>query len=161
MTQFDSGASLAEPENKFQQVSKLLGGQRLLKHRVTGPLDAHALILDGIPGAALMHLIDRLTTLDKSAAFENAVGMSMRTFQRRKSAPANPLSPEQSARTWKFAQVLSKASDIFGSQTEAEQWMLRPATGLDQHKPIELLATPAGTELVEDFLERLEYGVYM
>ena len=103
--------------------------------------------------------IGKLTALGKSDAFENAVGMSMRTFQRRKSAPATPLSTEQSARTWKFAQILAKPSETSGSQAEAEQWMLRPATGLDQHKPIDLLATPAGTELVEDFLERLDHGV--
>ena len=152
---------IAQSDNEFQLVSKLLGGQRLLKHRVAGPLDVHALILDGIPGNALMHLVDRLTALGKSASFENAVGMSMRTFQRRKSAPASPLSMEQSARTWKFAQILAKAIEIFGSQEEAEQWMLRPAIGLDQHKPIDLLATPAGSEVVQDFLERLEYGVYV
>ena len=32
--------------------------------------------------------------------------------------------------------------------------------GLNQRKPIDVLATPAGVELVEDFLVRLEYGVY-
>jgi putative toxin-antitoxin system antitoxin component (TIGR02293 family) len=41
---------------------------------------------------------------------------------------------------------------------EAEQWLERPAIGLNQHKPIDLLATPAGVELVEDFLVRLEHG---
>ena len=31
---------------------------------------------------------------------------------------------------------------------------------LDQRRPIDLLATSAGTQIVEDFLQRLEYGVY-
>jgi uncharacterized protein (DUF2384 family) len=31
---------------------------------------------------------------------------------------------------------------------------------LNQRRPIDLLATTAGVELVEEFLERLEYGVY-
>ena len=44
---------------------------------------------------------------------------------------------------------------------EAEQWMKRPATGLEQRRPIESLETPAGVELVESFLERLEYSVYL
>jgi putative toxin-antitoxin system antitoxin component (TIGR02293 family) len=34
------------------------------------------------------------------------------------------------------------------------------ATGLNQRRPIDLLASPAGVALVEDFLVRLEYGVY-
>ena len=49
---------------------------------------------------------------------------------------------------------------MFGSQDEAEQWLDRPAMGLDRRRPINLLATPAGVELVEQHLTRLEYGVY-
>lgn len=49
---------------------------------------------------------------------------------------------------------------MFGSQEEAEQWLERPAIGLDQRRPIDLLATPAGIELVEQYLTRLAYGVY-
>lgn len=84
----------------------------------------------------------------------------MRTYQRRKDTPSKPLSQEQSGRTWKFAEILAKATDVLGSQAEAEQWLERPAIGLDQRRPIDLLSTPAGIELVEDYLERLEYGVY-
>lgn len=86
--------------------------------------------------------------------------MSLRTFQRRKDAPDKPLSQEQSGRTWKFAEILAKATEVFGSQEEAEQWLERPAIGLDQRRPIDLLATPAGVELVEQYLTRLAYGVY-
>jgi putative toxin-antitoxin system antitoxin component (TIGR02293 family) len=70
------------------------------------------------------------------------------------------LSREQSGRTWKLAEVLAKATSVLGSQAEAEQWLERPALGLDQRRPIDLLSTPAGIALVEDFLERVEFGVY-
>jgi putative toxin-antitoxin system antitoxin component (TIGR02293 family) len=70
------------------------------------------------------------------------------------------LSSEQSGRARKLAEILGKGTSIFGSKEEAEQWLGRPAIGLDQRKPIDLLTTPAGVELVEDFLARLEYGVY-
>jgi putative toxin-antitoxin system antitoxin component (TIGR02293 family) len=86
--------------------------------------------------------------------------MSLRTYQRHTSTTAKQLNPEQSGRTWKLAEILAKATAVFGSKEEAEQWLERPATGLNQRKPIDLLATPAGVELVEDFLVRLEYGVY-
>ncbi|MGY3077989.1 putative toxin-antitoxin system antitoxin component (TIGR02293 family) [Bradyrhizobium sp. LM6.10] len=81
---------------------------------------------------------------------------SLRTFQRRKDAPDKPLSQEQSGRTWKFAEVLAKATDVFGSQEEAEQWLERPAIGLDERRPIDLLATPAGIELVQSRLRKFE-----
>jgi putative toxin-antitoxin system antitoxin component (TIGR02293 family) len=38
--------------------------------------------------------------------------------------------------------------------------VVQPAIGLDQRPPIDLLTTPAGVELVEDYLGRLEYEVY-
>src|SRR5260370_30680582 len=86
--------------------------------------------------------------------------MSMRTSQRSRLAPRKPLSKEQSGRTWKFAEILAKAIEVFGSREEASAWLERPAMGLEQRRPIDLLATPAGVKLVEDFLGRLEYGVY-
>jgi putative toxin-antitoxin system antitoxin component (TIGR02293 family) len=86
--------------------------------------------------------------------------MSLRTIQRRKEAPSKRLNQEQSGRTWKFAEILAKATAVLGSQEEAEQWLQRPAMGLDQRRPLDLLATPAGVEIVQDFLGRLEYGVY-
>ena len=70
------------------------------------------------------------------------------------------LSQEQSGRLWKFAEILEKAISVFGSQAEAEQFLDRPAIGLNQNRPIDLLATPAGVELVETHLERMKYGVY-
>jgi putative toxin-antitoxin system antitoxin component (TIGR02293 family) len=60
----------------------------------------------------------------------------------------------------KFAEIFARATSILGSKEEAEQWLERPAIGLDQRKPIDLLATPAGVELVEDFLARLEHSVH-
>jgi putative toxin-antitoxin system antitoxin component (TIGR02293 family) len=144
-----------------RQVAELLGGARVLRSTPRSPLDAHEMLLHGLPGNALRHLIDSLSVLEKSASLEKAVGMSLRTFQRRKDAPARRLSQEQSGRTWKFAEILAKATAAFGSREAAEQWLQNPVMGLDQRRPIDLLATPAGVELVEVFLERLKYGVYM
>jgi putative toxin-antitoxin system antitoxin component (TIGR02293 family) len=146
---------------ELQRVAELLGGMRILHHELSSPLDAHELLVQGLPGKALSHLVENLTVIQQTAAFEKAVGMSLRTFQRRKKAPTMPLSQEQSGRTWKFAEILAKATRVFGSQQEAEQWLEQPAIGLDQRRPIDLLATPAGVEIVEDFLKRLEYGVYV
>jgi putative toxin-antitoxin system antitoxin component (TIGR02293 family) len=62
--------------------------------------------------------------------------------------------------TGKFAEILARATTLFGSQAVAEAWLERPAIGLDQRRPIDLMTTPEGLELVEDFLGRVEYGVY-
>jgi putative toxin-antitoxin system antitoxin component (TIGR02293 family) len=57
--------------------------------------------------------------------------------------------------THQFAEILAKATAALGSRQEAEQWMQKPAMGLDQRRPIDLLATTAGAEVVRDFLGRL------
>jgi putative toxin-antitoxin system antitoxin component (TIGR02293 family) len=150
----------APRNNELQKVARLLGGARILSRHLRSALDAHELLVRGLPGSALDHLIGQLVFIQKTDSLEKAVGMSLRTYQRRKDAPSKLLSQDQSGRTWKFAEILSKATDVFGSQAEAEQWLERPAIGLDQRRPIDLLATPAGVELVQDYLERLEYGVY-
>lgn len=120
------------------------------------------MICGGLPGHALKHLVSAVTIFraPHHHTLEKAVGISLRTFQRRKDAPEKPLSVEQSARTWKFAELLGRATELFGSQAEAERWLEEPAMALEDRKPIDLLSTPAGVELVEDHLTRLEYGVY-
>ena len=145
---------------ELERVAALLGGTRVLRHRLRSPLDAHDMLLRGLPGQALNHLVDRLVVLRRTESLERAIGMSLRTFQRRKEAPARPLSPEQSGRAWKFAEILARATVVLDSQEAAEQWLEEPAIGLDQRRPIDLLATQAGAELVEDLLQRIEYGVY-
>lgn len=62
--------------------------------------------------------------------------------------------------TTKRERILAKATNILGSKEAAESWMSRPAMGLDQQRPLDLLLTEVGTEVVEDFLTRLEYNVY-
>ncbi len=149
----------AEASN-LRRLVDMLGGTKVLRYRVKDPLDAHRLLLRGIPGAALTHLWESFLIRHDPASLEKAVGISLRTVQRRKIKPARRLSPEQSGRTWKFAEVLAKATAVLGSRREAEQWLERSAIGLDGNRPIDLLATTAGTEIVETHLERLEYGVY-
>ena len=142
------------------RVSALLGGKRVLKHTVNDGLDAHELISAGLPGEALTYLEGRLTVLDV-VAFEKAIGMSLRTLQRRRADPGQPLSVEQSGRVWKFAEILAKASEVMGSQKDAEEWLSEPAIGLNGYRPLDLLTTSAGAELVETFLGQIEYGVYV
>jgi uncharacterized protein (DUF2384 family) len=57
-------------------------------------------------------------------------------------------------------QTKANATGALGSQEEAEQWLKRPAVGLNQERPIDLLTAPAGVRSVEDYLGRLEHDVY-
>jgi putative toxin-antitoxin system antitoxin component (TIGR02293 family) len=155
----DSVKKLPVERVGLDKVAGLLGAPSTLRKVPRDALEAHELLQRGLPTKALMHLVQNLVVLRWDEAFARAIGMSQRTYQRH-TAAAKQLSPEQSGRTWKLAEILAKATTVFGSKEDAEQWLERPATGLDQRRPIDLLATPAGVELLEDFLVRLEYGVY-
>jgi len=156
-----SAEANAGKDQRFQQVASLLGGRRVLNHQPSSRLEVHELILHGLPAAALRHLVEGIEILRQPASMEKALGISVRTFQRHKDAPAKPLSQEQSGRVWEFADILTKATSVLGSRQEAEQWLARPAIALEQRPPLDLLATPEGRRLVEELLERMEYGVYM
>lgn len=139
----------------------LLGGAGAFKEPVRNRLDAHDVLERGLPVSALNALLKQMPSLTGSEGeLERAVGMSLRTYQRRRDAEGKPLSAEQSNRAWKFAEILARASDIFGSQDEAVDWLMSPCVGLDQRRPIDLVGTAAGVELVEDHLTRIDYGVY-
>jgi putative toxin-antitoxin system antitoxin component (TIGR02293 family) len=57
-------------------------------------------------------------------------------------------------------QKKANAAGALGLQEEAEQWLKRPAVGLNQQRPIDLLTTPAGVRSVEDYLGRIEHDVF-
>ncbi len=142
------------------RVTDLLGGPDVLRTCPSSQLDVHRLLKTGLPQKALDHLARTINLVKGGRHFEDAFGMTYRTYQRRKAPGKLPLSPEQSSKTWTFARILAKATEVFGTQDAAEQWISEPVMGLDRQIPLELLQTPAGVELVNAFLTRLEYGVY-
>jgi len=145
---------------EIQRVAELFGGPKVLRCPLRSPLDVHEALAEGLPGEAMLHLSDSLTRL-RHDEIEAAIGMSARTVQRLKHAPKKRLTREQSGRVWKFAEILAKAIEVLGSREEAEQWLERPAIGLEQRRPIELLKTTVGSGLVAELLRRIEYGVYI
>ena len=57
-------------------------------------------------------------------------------------------------------EIVTLATAVFGSQQAAVEWLRKPAVGLNWRRPINLLQTPEGAELVETFLRRLEFNRY-
>lgn len=114
----------------------------------------------GFPLSSVIQLVESVETFKRHNILAKIVGLSERTLARRMKHKDEALSPEQSARALYYAEVLEKAQEVFGTRALAEEWMARPALGLDGEAPIDLLSNPVGYELVTDFLNRLDYGVY-
>lgn len=138
---------------------EMLGGDEVISPPPETLLDVHHWVAQGIPSASITHLAQAIEPLPAQRLSE-ALGISLRTLHRKKGAQSDTLSPAQGGRAFKFAEVVAKASAVLGSRAAAVQWLSAPAMGLEQQKPIDLLATPVGTQLVEELLDRIEYGVY-
>lgn len=149
-------ASFQEAQAPFETGTDLLGSLA----PAAGAIEAHDAMMAGLPAAALRRAVEHVGLLRDQRIFEAVMAMSLRTYQRLRDQPEKRLDLASSGRLWRFATILARAADLLGGQAEAEAWLAAPQIGLDQRRPIDLLATPAGTALVEELLDRMDYGVY-
>ena len=159
-TALTESTEASSARSSVQVATELLGGRRVLHRQVTTEEDAHELVLRGIPAEAMAKLFAGVVSLS-SHVLLTTIGVSERSFARRKATPKTRLPVDESERLWRFAEVLAHATRVFGSQAEAERWLDRPAIGLDHRKPIDLLRTHPGARLVTEYLTRIEHGVYV
>src|ERR1700759_5456795 len=106
--------TLGSAPNLVGRIAALLGEDQVLRRHLETPLDAHEMLMAGLPGEALLHLVATFEILRRREPLEKATGISLRTVQRRRDSPVKLLNKEQSGRTWKLAGVLAKATAVFG-----------------------------------------------
>ena len=136
-----------------------MGAHRLFKSLPQSRAEIHGALVKGLPYSVLVNIVDHLSALSANEIAE-AVGISARTLRRQKEQPNKAMPPDLASKTWQFAETLAQASTVFGGREAAERWMASPAMGLDGARPIDLLRTLQGAELVTEFLGRLAHGVY-
>ena len=143
--------------HEASRVAKLLGGAKILKHRIETQRDLVTLVRTGIPVASLEALTRELDlSVDATADY---LGLARRTIARRKQED-ELLDPQQSERVVRVANVLALAKDVLGTIEKARTWLLKNNRGLGGAKPISLLDTDVGADEVRDVLMRVAYGVY-
>lgn len=143
----------------FTKVNQLLGGRSVLRKTILDAQGAHDLVAHGLPAASMLRLVDNLHSIALSSVLM-VLGISERSFARRKAKSTQLLGVEESSRLWQFAELLAQATQVLGSQDAAEEWFAGPAIGLNGQRPIDLIATVPGARLVTELLTRMEYGVY-
>jgi putative toxin-antitoxin system antitoxin component (TIGR02293 family) len=139
-------------------VAHKLGGLKVLKSSVKSELDLAALIRQGLPSAALDHMLNELAASAESGELYRLVG-SMRTLQRKRAA-RDRLSVDESDRLARVARLVVRAEETMGDAAKAHTWLGRPNRALAGHRPLSLLDSDAGTQAVERVLGRIEHGVY-
>jgi putative toxin-antitoxin system antitoxin component (TIGR02293 family) len=125
---------------------------------VTG-LKAHDMVTTGVSVNDAKQVLKALTIIDEKQ-FYGVLGINARTMQRRAASARKVLDTNASDRALRLVSVTGQAIDVLGSQEAAERWLSSPAIGLDQRRPIELLRSTEGTDLVRTLLTRMDYGVY-
>lgn len=144
---------------RYERVWRLLNGGKLVKRAPQCDYEVHRAIVDGIPQRCLVSLMARFKVLGE-ADIPRVLDMSTRALNRCRQAPDRPMSIGLASKVWALAETLVSAAEVFGTELVVEAWMSKPALGLNGQRPIDLLRTSHGTQIVEDFLTRLEYGVY-
>ncbi|MDD0999169.1 hypothetical protein D3C84_683010 [compost metagenome] len=143
-------------KNSASQLVKVLLSGKASDDR----MELYRAVKTGFPLQSVLNMIEISETYKRHGVLSKIVGASDRTLARRLKTPDEALTPEQSTRALNYAEMLEKATQVLGSRELAEQWMVKPARGLDGEVPIDLIANSVGYELVSDFLTRIEYGVY-
>lgn len=154
-------ALAAGAETGVDRVVDLLGGKSTFDRPFSTALEAHEHIQLGFPTKSLVVFLHHFPTIGRVDTIDKVVGVSLRTLQRHKKAGAKErLNRDQSGKLYKAAEIVAKAVEVLGSREAAERFLEEPAMALDRKRPIDLLSTPAGAELVERHLVRIDYGVY-
>lgn len=157
---------LKEPDRELRQRSRLLESLReSLMPRGAGkgsemtPLELHDLATKGVAVGSVRTLLGSFEVIDEGDLLA-VLGVSQRTLERRASSVQGTLDANSSDRALRLAAVTDRAIAVVGSRVAAERWLSSPALGLNGRKPLELLQTSEGTELVKVLLTRMDYGVY-
>lgn len=73
---------------------------------------------------------------------------------------ADSLSPNHKTTGTEYEKLLTRAITVFGTRLLAEAWLVHPCRYLNEIVPIETLDDPDQRRAVEEYLERIEFGVY-
>ncbi len=135
-------------------VEKVLGGLRRAPRGVSRDLALARAVRDGLPYAALEHLIaDGVIDDDEIETYF----IPRRTLYARRHKAT--LSREQSDLVVRLARIQALADEVFGRRDEARAWLREPNGALGGQPPLALLDTEEGGRLVEAVLGRISHGI--
>ncbi len=84
--------------------------------------------------------------------------LSLRTLQRY--TPTKMLDTDASAKLLQLNALRQHGVQVFENEENFNKWLRTPSTLLENQKPIEMLDTPYGFQLVDQLLGRIEYGIF-
>lgn len=138
-------------------IPDILGGEVILGRPIGKSGALAELVREGLPVRSLFLLAERLDL--RQAEISEKIGIPQRTLTRRITQHSR-LTPAESDRTVRLAQVYANASETLGDGDKAAAWLKTPNRALRGERPLDQLDTDPGVREVEDLLGRIAYGVY-
>jgi len=138
----------------IEKIAASLGGKVILGCSISSGSDLVELVHRGLPVDSAVHILKE--GMLSKAEFSRFVSSS-RTFERRKKE--SKLSTDESDKLTRFIRIRTFAAEVLGDDHEADLWLREPNLLLDNHRPIDLLDTDSGSQLVENTLGRLAHGI--
>jgi len=138
-------------------VPDVLGGDALLGRPLARSGALAELVREGLPVKSLILLAERLDL--RQVEIAEKIGIPLRTLTRRQASNSR-LTPAESDRTVRLAQVYTTAVETLGDSEKAAEWLKTPNRALRGGRPLDQLDTDPGVREVEDVLGRIAYGVY-
>lgn len=117
---------------------------------------ARALEVDaGLPASAVRALLK-----DGTATLSDIAGIvaKRRTLDRRLAAD-EPLTLDESDRFARLAEIVALATHVLGDKARAMAWLREPKARLDGARPLDLMRTHAGADLVANLLHLAQHGM--
>lgn len=114
-----------------------------------------AQIARGLPATAVSTLAEDLTL--PIAQLAASIGVSPRTLRTR----TRRLTADEAQRSYRAFRVFRRATDVFGDEVAAREWLKSPQRALGDKAPLNLLAIDLGVEEVLSLLGAIDEGSYL
>lgn len=109
----------------------------------------------GLPADVVKLLADKLEI--PASEFARFVHVSARTLSRHKE---KPLDCHVSDHIVTISRVYARCIEVFRTRERAVRWLKNPVLALGNTRPLDLLETGTGINMVMNVLGRIEHGVY-
>lgn len=133
------------------QITELLGGKKVLGK----PKDLAGLAEEGLPKQALIFFMQK-SNFDERRLF-SYLDVTKRTLANYK--PKERLRLYISDRLLHLAELYAKGNELFNSLESFNEWLNRPSIDLAGEKPIDLVQTRKGIDIILQVLGRIEHGI--
>ena len=122
------------------------------------PKNNYYLVIQANDGVEAKLLIDLMTqTRHNKEFFAHILHLSTKTIDRY-IKESKKLNPSESEKILKISQLYEQGIELFGSVDAFNRWLEKPAFGLGEQIPTDLMLTVSGIDLIKNELTNIEYG---